>query len=275
MREIAGLRCDDMRAFAARQIDELIGLMAADIGQDPAVARRVPEPVGPGCRGQSMRGKIDRLDHAPDRAVMDKLARHDRRGHFEPFGIHDRKFAAGLLDRTANVGKLLQRGNRRLVAEIILARAHDADAQRGSKPRDGRAADQLDRGIAQNLVFRTRQRDIAISRAEHRNLLGIARMEGGENAASPDHGVGDAIDMIMIEPDHRERHAIFRLGRRACGRALGRRIAARRGLRQRIGREARDQPRGEAKPQKIAPVGIGHGLFLFQIATSDVGQAKI
>jgi len=45
--EIAGLRGDDLRRGRARVEQELIGLMAADIGEDAAEAALVEEPVRP------------------------------------------------------------------------------------------------------------------------------------------------------------------------------------------------------------------------------------
>ncbi len=44
MREIAGLRSDDARLGAVGVVQELIGLMRADVGENAAETRLIPEP---------------------------------------------------------------------------------------------------------------------------------------------------------------------------------------------------------------------------------------
>src|SRR5690606_14626902 len=103
--------------------------MAADIGQDAAVARSVPEPGRTARCVQPVRGKVDGLEHLADRAGLDQLACAYRRAHFEAFGIEDRELAARFAHCLTYSGELLQAGDTGLVGQTIFARAHDPNAQ--------------------------------------------------------------------------------------------------------------------------------------------------
>ena len=92
-------------------------------------------------------------------APCDQIAGLDGGFHLQALGIHDGEFAPGLGDGFAHFGKLLQRGDGGFVAEKILARAHDANAERSALVGDGGAGDQLDRLVVQDFVFALRQLD--------------------------------------------------------------------------------------------------------------------
>jgi hypothetical protein len=108
--EIAGLRGDDLRRLAAGVEQELVGLVAADVGQDAAIARLVPEPVRP-AGADPVRGEVDVWITLPIAPVWTSSPGLDRRGHLEALGIHDRELAAGFLDRAAHIGELASRAS--------------------------------------------------------------------------------------------------------------------------------------------------------------------
>jgi len=162
------------------------------------------------------------LDHLADGALRDQIAGMDRGTDLEPLGIHDRKLPPRLLHRAADVGKLLEAGDRRLVAEKILARTHRPDAERRTQIRNRRADDQLDRLVAEDLVLTARELDaVAVPLLESLDMLGISGEEGDRSAAAADHRVGHAIDVRMVQPDHAELDAVFRGRLGPGGRRIG------------------------------------------------------
>ena len=115
VRDVADLRGDDLGARRSGVEEELIDLMRPDVGQDPAVARRVPEPLRPGGRGDAMRCEIHRLDDASDRAGLHELAGLDRGAHLVPLAVEDRVDPFGLGLDPPHLRELFQRRHAGLV----------------------------------------------------------------------------------------------------------------------------------------------------------------
>ena len=97
------------------------------------MAVRGPEPVRPGGGVDLVGREIHRLHHLADGAGLDELAGLDRGAHLQPLGVHDRGLAAGLADRLSDLGRLGEGGDSRLVAEIILAVAHERGRPSGAR----------------------------------------------------------------------------------------------------------------------------------------------
>jgi hypothetical protein len=103
----------------------------------------------------------------------------------------------------------------RLVAEIVLAGFHGANAERRALVGDRRADHQLDGFVGEDFVLTRGQLHVAEFLAVLGDLRGVAGEEGHQLAAAALDGAGHAIDMSVVEADRREadlvRRRYFRL----------------------------------------------------------------
>jgi hypothetical protein len=158
---------------------------------------------------------------------------------------------------------LLERGDARLVGEVVLAGLHDADAERCPQIGDRRAEHQLHRLVVQDLVLAGREFHVAELLAVLRDLRRVRGVERHELAAAAQDGAGHAIDMCVVETDGGKFDVVRRgdLGLRRVGLVdRPRARKSRRGcrLRQRGTRHARKHSRDPRGLQEIATVRSTH-----------------
>src|SRR5688572_10911253 len=205
-----------------------------------------------------MRRQVDGLDHLADRALLNELAGVNSRTHFQALRVHDGEFAPGVLDRLADLGELFERGNRRLVTQVILASLHGANAERRAQVGNRRAEDELDGLVEENLVLAARQLYVAEFLAVLGDLRRILREERHQLATATLNGAGHAVDVRVVESDSGKpdvmRRDYFGL-RCVCGvDSAGTRYT----LRQRRRRHPRKHSRESRGLQKVAPVRSCH-----------------
>ena len=141
---------DDLRLAGAGVVQELLELMAADVGEDAARLFARPEPIGPAGRRAAVRPETDHLHHAADGAALDELPGAHGALHVQPLGVVDHVFPAGLGDLAPRGLELLEGGEGRLVGEVILARIHHAEAERAALVRHGGGGDELDLALLEH-----------------------------------------------------------------------------------------------------------------------------
>jgi hypothetical protein len=103
-------------------------------------------------RVQSMRTQTHRLKGAADSARLDKLACADRGAILKALAVADRVDSTSLGLKGAHLRQLVERGEARLVDEIVLIVAQHADTQRGTLVGDACAGDELDARVLENIV---------------------------------------------------------------------------------------------------------------------------
>ena len=104
----------------------------------------------------------------------------------------------------ANVGKLLERGDARLVDHVVLAVLHDADAERRALVRNAGAQHQLDAPVFQHLLLGLCLPHLRIPLQKGRRqirLLGVGR---DQLAAAPRHRFHLTVDVRVVHADDAE-----------------------------------------------------------------------
>ena len=151
-----------------------------------------------------MRAKSDRLHDLADGAGLHELAGLDRGAVLHPLAVHDRIDTLGLgLDAT-HLGQLLERRDARLVDHVVLAVLHHANAERRAFVGNGRAQDQLDRLVLEDLGLTAGDlglRKRLDERSREVRLLGVHR---DELAAAANDGLDLTIDMAVVDADDAE-----------------------------------------------------------------------
>src|SRR4029079_15722641 len=71
--QVADLRAYDLEARRAGEVQEVVGLVGADAGDDPAIALLLEEPRRARWTIEPMRPQADRLQHATDRTGLHQL----------------------------------------------------------------------------------------------------------------------------------------------------------------------------------------------------------
>jgi hypothetical protein len=132
-------------------VQELIDLMARDIGQDATIGSTLEEPTRPGRAVQPMRAQTHRLNHAAYGTATHQLVRHGDGGNFEPLGKIDGPDATGFLLYRTDLRQLLGRGATGFVDHHILSRTHCRDGQSGPIPWDGRDHHKCDIGAVEQV----------------------------------------------------------------------------------------------------------------------------
>ena len=145
--------------LGAGEPQELVDLVAGDVGEDAAGAGRVVEPVGPTCAaGQvgavafPVRTQSQGLDDLADPPGADQLAGPDRAAHLEPLGEGDRPEPPGLGHRPLELGELVEGDAPRLVGHDVLAVTQRLDGDRTAAVRHRCGDDQVDRRVLQQLA---------------------------------------------------------------------------------------------------------------------------
>nr|WP_317954553.1 hypothetical protein [Paenibacillus chitinolyticus] len=128
---------------AAGKEQELFDLMAADIAQDAAVLGPLEEPAGTRSGAQPVRAETEHLHDAPDCSIADELPREDGALDMQALAKIDRVLAAGFGYRPLGRLKLVRRGKRRFVGEVVLAAAHHFLAEGPAIARNGGGSYQL------------------------------------------------------------------------------------------------------------------------------------
>jgi len=178
--------------------------VARDVREDPAGPRALEEPLGSGPPIQTMRAEPHRLDDLADGAGLHELPRSHGRSVLEALAEADGVDPPRLRLDAARLGQLVERGERRLVAHVVLAVAHRLHSQRAPVARDGGAHDQVDPRILQDLAPASRAPGLRVPTLVLRREVGLLREEPSELRAGPDQEVGLRIDVVVIHPDDTE-----------------------------------------------------------------------
>src|SRR5205807_9683113 len=115
----------------------------------------------------------------------------------------------GFLDGPPHLGKLLQRGDGGLIAQEVFALAHRPYSERRPKIGDGGGTDELDRRIIQDFILAAGYPHAVIALLKSSETLGIGRVHRDQFTAAAPDGIGNAIDVAMIEPDDCELDRVF------------------------------------------------------------------
>src|SRR5690606_27811789 len=107
--------------------------------------------------------------------------------------------------------QLLERDDRRLVAEIVFAGMHDLDAERGTLIGNRGGDDELNGLVVEDLILAASELHIAEAIAKLGDLLRVRRIKGDELSAASLHGRGHAVDVRVVEPDCGEAKGMLRL----------------------------------------------------------------
>ncbi|MPM93805.1 hypothetical protein SDC9_140947 [bioreactor metagenome] len=136
----------------SRIVEELLDLMAADVGQNTAVLFFLEEPIRTFLFIQAMRSKTRHLDDAADPSLFDQLAGKHSAFHMQSFAEIYPIFFAGLGHYFFGLFQLLKCREAGLVGEVVFPCPHDAVAQSAAQIRNGRSRNQLDLWIFQDLL---------------------------------------------------------------------------------------------------------------------------
>src|SRR5689334_9134968 len=97
-----------------------------------------------------MRTEADRLQWPTDCARCHELAGSDRGSVLQTFAVADRVDLAGLLLNATCFGELVEAGECRFIAQVVLTAAHRCETDAASFTGDGRASKQADRVILED-----------------------------------------------------------------------------------------------------------------------------
>jgi hypothetical protein len=146
-----------------------------------------------------MRRDAHHLEHATDRAALHEFAREDRALDVQPLAEIHEVFAAGGGDHRAGLGELVERGERGLVGEVVLAGAHDPATEWTAFGRDGGGGHEFHVGVVENLVERARGTDAGILRLEGGDALRIGIVDPFQLAAGFEEPVALSVNVAVVE----------------------------------------------------------------------------
>ena len=153
-------------------------------------------------KADTVRACPDHLDHFADRPIGDQSFRVDRSLNVEPFTVIDAVLPSGFLHfrpGERDVG-LVREG--RLVAEIVLAMAHDAYAQWPAKPRNGSRRYEANRWILEDFLLGSGRPRVGILLAESSHFGWIRIIDGFDRRPRLSESIAHPVDMPMIETDY-------------------------------------------------------------------------
>ena len=196
---ICDRRMNDVSAFRSRVGEELLELMAPEINEDAAAFLAAPKPRRARPRIAAVRPHAHHLHHAANRSLLDELPRADARLDMQPFGkIHGILFPRAPHGRARGV-ELRERGEGRLVGEVVLARVEHAAAERPAFAGHCRARHKLHVFLREHLVHRAERLRSRIFLAEFFHLRRIRI----EDVAALAAGLGEPLtlpeDVAVIE----------------------------------------------------------------------------
>src|SRR5207248_10811353 len=117
-------------ACLACEVQEVVGLMRADVGDNAAVPLALEEPPRPMLDVQSVRSESHGLQDASDDARFDQLSGLDHAAVARALAVIDQVQPTGLTLNASGFLEHVQLGEAGLVAHEVLAMPHDADAER-------------------------------------------------------------------------------------------------------------------------------------------------
>ena len=219
---------DHLGVGVAGEVQELFGLVAPDVAQDPAVTVPLEEPRRPGREVGPVRPHADHLHDPPDDAVPYQPAGEDGALHVHSLAVIDGVLAARLLYRPSGLGELRQGGQGRLVGEVVLAMAHDPQSQSGVLGRHSRARHELDARILQDLAFARRHPHAREPLGEGGRLGRVGVEDPLELRTGLGQPVAHAVNVAVVEGDGGEDELTLvayrrRLASRRVVLAIGRR----------------------------------------------------
>ena len=200
----------------AGEPQELVDLMAGDVGENSAESIRVVEPVrAAGAAGQmfavslAVRTQPQGLHDLTDPSGAYQLARTGHATDLEALREGDRPEPTRLGHRVPDLVQLLECDTTRLVRNDVLAIAHRLDGDRCATVRDSRGDDQVDLVVVQELLRVLEPRRL---RPPTPDLPGDGRIrvvgtDSDELAALVQQAGDLVVDMRVIQTDRCEADA--------------------------------------------------------------------
>ena len=206
----------DAPARGAGNVQELLELVAADVGEDAAHAALVVEPRRARLVHQVVRRHDQHLQHAADGAAAHQLARLPGRRVVQPLAVVDQVLAAGRRHRGAGRGELAEGRERPLVGEVVLARRQHLPADGGARVGDGGGRHQADGGVGEDRLERAGGLRLREPLAEGGHLLGVGVEHPGQGGAGVDQAPGLPVDVAVAQKGDRKRELAPRHYRAGC-----------------------------------------------------------
>ena len=103
--------------------------MAANVAEDAAIPGPLKKPGGARRLAQPVRAEADDLDHAANGAAVHEVPGVDGALHVQALTVVDHVFAPGAGADGPCLVELVERGERRLVGEIVFVRLHHPAAE--------------------------------------------------------------------------------------------------------------------------------------------------
>ena len=133
--------------------EELLNLVATNVAEDPTVLCLAVEPVGSFLgRPKSVGPESGDVDDPADGAVTDEVGGVHGALDVESFREVDHVLLTGGADCVTDLIELFERGEGRLVGEVVLSGVHAADAEGGAFGGDGGCGNELDVGVVEDVV---------------------------------------------------------------------------------------------------------------------------
>jgi hypothetical protein len=139
------------------------------------------------------------LNHASDGALFDQLPGANTGFDVQALAVIDHVFAPGALGDGASLGELIERGEGRLVGEVIFPGLHDPAAERAAFVGNGGGGDEMDIGLLEQLIQGSDGLRLRIFLAEFLHFCGIRIEDVTTFPAGFGEALGLAVDMAMIE----------------------------------------------------------------------------
>ena len=189
----------DLGLFLAGEIEVLLNLMAADIAENAAVLFLLEEPGRAGVGHQPMGPEALHVHHFADFPCVDHLPGQSGGLAMDALAVVAHVLAAGSLDHFLGGVELGHGGEGGLVGEIVLACAHDTEAEGAPLAGDVGAADHVGIRVGQHLLLGEGHLHLGIGLDEIGHLVGIRVVDVFQGAAGLQQSVGHAINMAMIQ----------------------------------------------------------------------------
>lgn len=179
--------------------------MAADVAQNAAVFGPLVEPRGAGGGiADAVRPEAENLHDLADGTAGDELGGEHGGFDVEPFAEIDGVFLGGAGDHGFGRVELLERRERSLVREVILAGLHHAAAKRAAITGDGGGGDHVHGAIGEDLIERAGNLDLRIFCPEGFHFLYVGIVDPLQIGAGFEQTVALAVDVAVVEVDGSE-----------------------------------------------------------------------
>ncbi len=143
--------------------------------------------------------EADHVDDPADGPGLDQLVGVGGGLHVQALAVVDHVLATGLGHHALGLVELVERGEGRLVGEVILAMFHHPAAQRAAQTGHGGGGHQGDRGIGEHLVEAPGDPDLGKHLEKCRDPGGFRIVDPGQTCAGADQAAALVIDVRVVQ----------------------------------------------------------------------------